>query len=178
MGSWTHDIRACYPYPADTARQYVFAYGTLKAGFRNNHVFVRDDSELVARAAYTLNATYELVGIGSSYAAMVTDGQYRVKGELYSVGPETMARIDILEGNGVMYTRVRLPVLVLANSALAQDNVVEAWTYIMDRKLAVAMCDDEHNAMRMPDDASVVRVIGLTSTQEWVKLSAISERCH
>jgi hypothetical protein len=109
---------------------------------------------------------------------MLTDGQFRIKGELYAVGPETMARIDLLEGNGVMYTRVRVPVLALANGLLAQDRVIDAWTYVMDRELSETMCNDDRSATYMPDDPCVVRVIGLTSTQEWVKLSAISERCH
>lgn len=177
IGAWAHDIRACCPYPSENVREHVFVYGTLKSGFRNNHVFMRDDSELISRAAYTLHAAYELVGIGSSYAAMLTDGQYHIKGELYAAGPETMARIDLLEGNGVMYTRVRVPVLVLANG-LAQDRTVDAWAYVMDRELSEGMCNDKRSATHMPDGPCVVRVIGLTSTQEWVKLSAVSERYH
>lgn len=178
VGAWAHDIRACCPYPSENVREHVFVYGTLKSGFRNNHVFMRDDSELISHAAYTLNAAYELVGIGSSYAAMLTGGQFRIKGELYAVGPETMARIDLLEGNGVMYTRVRVPVLVLANGLLAQDRVIDAWVYVMDREFSETVRDDDRSATYMPDGPCVVRVIGLTSTQEWVKLSAISERCH
>lgn len=81
---------------------YVFVYGTLKRGFCNHR--------LLEKAAFVKEVKtrphYLLFDLGP-YPAMVvaTDRGDSIRGELYHVDTETLARLDQLEGHPYYYRR-------------------------------------------------------------------------
>jgi gamma-glutamylaminecyclotransferase len=100
-------------------RSELFVYGTLMRGERHHDVMA--GAEFVG-AAQTL-AEYELVLI-DYFPALVRGGAQRVRGELYRVDAETLARLDELEEVPHYYVRERV--------ALADGGSAE--TYVMPRE--------------------------------------------
>ncbi|KQK12022.1 putative gamma-glutamylcyclotransferase At3g02910 [Brachypodium distachyon] len=109
------------PAPAPAAapkRTLVFTYGTLKRGF-SNHSLLQDlahtgDASFVGAAA----TTSPLPLVCGPYRVpfllnlpLVRGGAHRVSGELYSVTPRGLARLDDLEGVSRSHYE-RLPVSV------------------------------------------------------------------
>ncbi len=82
----------------------LFVYGSLMRG-EPNHRFL-------ARARFlgrVLTAPlFELADLGS-YPALVAGGGTAVAGELYEVGPRTVARLDQFEQHPDLYRRVVIP---------------------------------------------------------------------
>ena len=78
----------------------IFTYGTLKKG-RYNHYLVERSPYL--GIGLTL-AEYDLISLGT-FPAVVANGVYRIKGEVYDVDDQTLSRLDQLEGNGFFYQR-------------------------------------------------------------------------
>ena len=76
----------------------VFVYGTLMKG-ENNHHFL-ENSTFLKRAV--ING-YEMYNVGW-YPAIIP-GEGKIPGELYEVHESDMARIDMLEGEGILYIR-------------------------------------------------------------------------
>jgi gamma-glutamylcyclotransferase (GGCT)/AIG2-like uncharacterized protein YtfP len=102
----------------------LFVYGTLKQGF-GNHDFLENAKFL---GAYdTSNANYRMVSLGNFPGVIELDGQDEhcyILGELYEVDDATLAKIDMLEGNGHFYTR---KVIDLSDT----DDTIEAWMYLL-----------------------------------------------
>ena len=70
----------------------VFVYGSLKKGFYNNVVL--GDSEFVA---VDIVSGYSLISLGA-FPMAIPDPEGYVIGEVYYVTPETLERLDRLEG--------------------------------------------------------------------------------
>lgn len=98
-------------------------YGTLLKGQRNEHW----GAEARRRVPCTIRGV--LYDTGRGYPAFVQDdGGRDVAAELLEVTPETLARIDVLEGYPRLYVRETVP------ATLADGSVVQAMVYVM-RKL-------------------------------------------
>ena len=82
----------------------VFVYGTLKQGY-HNHRNLLLGSEFVGRAV--TESRFDLIDCGFPVALVPDEGGgRRVRGELYWVNDKTLSRLDRLEGEGHMYSRV------------------------------------------------------------------------
>ena len=102
----------------------LFVYGTLKSGFGNNKFFLDGYN---GEPAITALEEYDLKS-GGFFPAMFDGGKDRVIGELYSdISPDTLERIDGLEGNGYFYERKEIPVRT-------RGGVRTAWAYIMKNR--------------------------------------------
>lgn len=101
----------------------VFVYGSLKRGF-GNHGFLENSKFL--GITDTVHRVYRMYPLFGSFPTVVAtnDEAYAITGELYEVDYDTLKRLDILEGDGHMYTR-RL------TSVHNGSDTVEAWMYMM-----------------------------------------------
>lgn len=82
----------------------MFVYGTLKQGY-HNHRNLLLGSEFVGRAV--TESRFDLIDCGFPVALVPDEGGgRRVRGELYWVNDKTLSRLDRLEGEGHMYSRV------------------------------------------------------------------------
>ena len=101
----------------------VAVYGTLMTGERNEHW----GADARRRVSCTIRGV--LYDTGWGYPAFVPDdGGRDVAAELLDVTPETLARLDVLEGYPMLYGRETVA------ATLADGSVVEAMVYVM-RKL-------------------------------------------
>jgi gamma-glutamylaminecyclotransferase len=102
----------------------LFVYGSLKRGF-GNHELLKNSKFL---GAYdTSDANYQMFSFGGFPGVIALDEQDRhhyILGELYEVDDATLARVDMLEGNGHFYTR---KIIELSET----DDIVEAWMYLL-----------------------------------------------
>ena len=99
------------------------AYGTLMKGERNEHW----GADARKRVPCTIRGV--LYDTGWGYPAFVPDeGGRAVAAELLEVTPETLARIDVLEGYPRLYVRETV------SATLADGCVAQALVYVM-RKL-------------------------------------------
>ena len=100
-------------------------YGTLMKGEHNEHW----GADAKKRVPCTIRGV--LYDTGWGYPAFVPDdGGRDVAAELLDVTPETLARIDVLEGYPRLYVRETVA------ATLADGSVVQATVYVM-RKLPV-----------------------------------------
>ena len=100
----------------------VFVYGTLKRG-KENHGWIADQQFITEARTAPLFRIHDLGG----YPGMVRDAQSgaSIEGELWSVTPEGLARLDVLEDiAGGEYERVLIP--------LDSGDEVEAYLYLRD----------------------------------------------
>lgn len=82
----------------------VFVYGTLKKGFRANHLLAK--SSFVSEAKSIL--PFSMVGTGFPQAYLDTKG-HPVKGEIYEITEETLLTLDYYEGYPGFYSRKVFP---------------------------------------------------------------------
>lgn len=88
----------------------VFVYGTLKRGYGNHRILERSDVIFIGNAK--THGTFDM--INSGFPVLVpNDNGLPVKGEVYDIGDnkEVLARLDSLEGEGVMYDRREIVVM-------------------------------------------------------------------
>jgi gamma-glutamylcyclotransferase (GGCT)/AIG2-like uncharacterized protein YtfP len=110
---------------SDTAPELVFVYGTLRRGGSN--AFRMDGAEFVGPATVG-GVLYRI----SWYPGLVLDGEDRVFGEVYQVGPELLRALDEFEGlaageiEGSEYRRVRVEAVQSGHPA---EKRVEVWIY-------------------------------------------------
>ncbi len=83
---------------------YVFIYGSLKRGYHNAHwmthaTYIND--AVTSKAEYEMHAT-------SGMFPLVVPGDKKIAGELYAVDDSVLKALDLLEGNGDIYTRVQI----------------------------------------------------------------------
>lgn len=100
----------------------VFVYGTLMNG-HGNHRYYLSESEFLGKGEITGYALYAV----SSFPGIVPEVGEKVKGEVYKVDRDTLKRLDSLEGEGSLYLRKQVDVLV-------EGQIVQAWTYIWNLK--------------------------------------------
>lgn len=117
--------------------QLVFVYGTLKQGFHNHQVLNRDAQYL--GKARTLRDDWLMYDTGGFPVVMrsspIAKGNF-IYGEVYSVTPDNMIRLDGLESNGSMYQREKVKFKLLdqeMESEVVKGKVTavrEAWMYV------------------------------------------------
>ena len=96
----------------------VFVYGTLMRGEGNHDLLA--GSELVGPGCTPPRYTLRDLG---AFPGLVAGGEHAVEGEVYIVGPDTLARLDQLEGHPQFYQRAPI--------ALEDGTIVE--TYLLPR---------------------------------------------
>ncbi|TXH08130.1 MAG: gamma-glutamylcyclotransferase [Spirochaetes bacterium] len=90
----------------------LFVYGSLKRGF-GNHRFLSESTFLATTT--TADPAYSMLSLGA-FPAVVDGGVDMIQGELYEVDDNTLAQIDMLEGNGRFYERFQV---LLSNGEVA-----------------------------------------------------------
>jgi gamma-glutamylcyclotransferase (GGCT)/AIG2-like uncharacterized protein YtfP len=100
----------------------VFVYGTLLQG-EGNHDLLRHAEFLGPGRTPPRFALHDLGG----FPGLVAGGEHAVEGEVYFVGPDTLARLDLLEGHPRFYRRAPI--------ALEDGTPVE--TYLLPRDRVV-----------------------------------------
>lgn len=99
---------------------FVFVYGSLKKGFANHCVIEKQD--YVGPASLT--GKYRMFSLGC-YPGVTNDtvlsDPATIKGELYRVDNNGLFDLDLLEGNGSYYTRVKVQL----------DCGTSAWVYLL-----------------------------------------------
>lgn len=89
--------------------QYVFVYGTLKAGY-HNHIYISPMVDYVSEAMLNNHKLY-YSGSRSSFPVMRRQVGSKVIGELYKIiDPEVIEFMDEIEGEGMMYSRSEVKV--------------------------------------------------------------------
>jgi gamma-glutamylcyclotransferase (GGCT)/AIG2-like uncharacterized protein YtfP len=108
------------------SRQHnVFVYGSLKRGF-SNHRLLAGQSFI---ATGHTQPRYKLYALGDFPGMIaVAEGGRSIEGEIWSVDPVCLARLEILEDTARgMYARVPIPLLP-PNNTLS----VEGYVYLLD----------------------------------------------
>jgi len=100
----------------------VFVYGTLMKGYGNHRNYL-SHSEFLGAGEITGYALYAV----SSFPGIVPQGGAKVKGEVYNVDQDTLKRLDCLEGEGSLYLRKQVEILM-------NGQRVQAWTYIWNHE--------------------------------------------
>ena len=100
----------------------LFVYGTLKRGYGNNRLLKR--AEILGTA--TSIGKYHLLAGGFPFMidSLDQDEGARVRGEIYRVNEEELARCDRLEGHPRFYMRE------LRAFKLSDGTLLEAWVYL------------------------------------------------
>lgn len=98
------------------SKHTVVCYGSLKRGFGNHRLL--ENSELVNEEVFF---TGKMASLGG-FPCVTQHGNTNIKGEMYSVDDETLARLDRLEGHPTFYERKRL-----------HTTGGEAWVYLIDQ---------------------------------------------
>ena len=93
----------------------VVVYGSLKRGLYNSRLL--DGIECLDDSVYFTGTMASLGG----YPCVTQHGNTKIKGELYEVDDETLARLDRLEGHPSFYERKRV-----------HTSAGEAWIYFID----------------------------------------------
>ena len=108
----------------------VFVYGTLKRGFPNYDAGM-PGSEFVGRF-WSIDALPLVVG-GNWYTPYLIDEPgvgHQVFGEVFSVSPAHLARLDIFESTHLPNGYKRREIQV---AAVDGSDIRSAWTYLKDR---------------------------------------------
>lgn len=84
----------------------VFVYGTLMRGEANHEYYLTDESFKGNASA----SGFEMYDIGAFPGIVPGDGV--IPGEIYEVDDETLQRLDYLEGEGSLYIRESVPVIM------------------------------------------------------------------
>ena len=101
----------------------VFVYGTLMKGrkYHNQYLF---QSPYLGKAEIAGFAMYAV----SACPGIVPERGEKVKGEVYEVDPETLMKLDGLEGEGSRYLRKT------ANVSLGEQ-IIPAWIYVWNQQI-------------------------------------------
>ena len=95
----------------------VFVYGTLMKG-RGNH-YLLDGRIFIGQGSLQGYGMYQV----RSYPGIVPEPGGSILGEVYGIDPDTMKRLDRLEGEGYLYKRV-------AEKVTVDGAVHEAFVYV------------------------------------------------
>lgn len=108
-----------------TDSHLVFVYGTLMKNARN-HLLMKE-AKLIEDGAVTKDNSFLMLQFNSSSSpgkqtpAVLRGGDGFIKGEVYKVGDDGLAKLDDLEQNGVRYQREEIEM---------QDGTM-AWIYVL-----------------------------------------------
>lgn len=95
----------------------VFVYGTLKRGEYNNRPYMGTGAVYLGPALTKYK--YAIIGHHQEIPRLCSFPQAQVRGDLYSVDDRTLAVLDRLEANDVIYKR----------RVIAMNDAAKAWTY-------------------------------------------------
>jgi len=111
---------------------FVFVYGTLKQGHRNEHVMQQARPDFIG-LAHSCEPSFDIIVQASdSSIGKFTPGAFvkalpvqgfHIEGELYCVDEQGLAILDELEQVGVYYNRER-------HNFRVNQQVINAWIYI------------------------------------------------
>jgi gamma-glutamylcyclotransferase (GGCT)/AIG2-like uncharacterized protein YtfP len=122
----------------------VFVYGTLMQD-RANHNSYLSDGQFIDKAVLHGYALYDL----GSYPGIVLDSRDSVVGEIYSIDPHVLARLDVLEGEGVLYLRKK--VIVAQNTG----ERIKAWAYIWNGSISRRVKVETEQQPWKPENAKI-----------------------
>lgn len=91
--------------PADKGKVRVLVYGTLKKGHSNHSLLEQADATFMGYDSIT--GKFNMWDLGSIPATMASVNKHRIKGELYSMNPEGLVALDMLEGHPDFYRRTK-----------------------------------------------------------------------
>lgn len=97
---------------------YLFVYGTLMNG-RSNHRFLAE-SKYIGKAVLK---GYGMYGV-SSFPGIIKKSGSIVIGEVYEIDRDTLKKVDMLEGEGVLYTRE------VADVCIEDQELAKAFIYV------------------------------------------------
>ena len=103
----------------------VFVYGTLKKGHGNHERLLASNSKFIGNAC--TEPIFTMLHLGG-FPGIVLGGHTPIKGELFEVDAETLARLDHLEGHPNFYQRV--PVA----TTLEDGTLIPAEGYVLPEK--------------------------------------------
>lgn len=92
---------------------YVFVYGTLKDGLKNNILINDMNAEYIGKCE-TLYSNYDLLSIKDLYPGLIK-GNYKIKGELYKLHINHIIHLDCIEGYPDFYKRDYVDVIMNNN---------------------------------------------------------------
>jgi gamma-glutamylaminecyclotransferase len=92
--------------PSDKGKIRVLVYGTLKKGHSNHILLEEADAEFIGYDSVT--GHFGLCDMGAIPAVVDSTDISTVKGELWAIGPEGLASLDLLEGHPNLYARRKL----------------------------------------------------------------------
>lgn len=99
-------------------KHYLFVYGSLIS--HNSHHYLLEGSKFVGRAILENYGLYKIAW----YPGIVLKEGSKVLGEVYEVDENTLKKIDEFEGEGELYKREKIKVI------LENKKELEVWTYI------------------------------------------------
>jgi gamma-glutamylaminecyclotransferase len=114
----------------------VFVYGTLRQSHANHQLL--KDSKYYGTGVTRGNYAMYIAG-GYPYV-VVSESRYPIVGELYAVGPETLARLDKMEGHPHYFNRREIPVTV-------EGCEYSAWMYIRSPQGVLVPGGDYNDAL-------------------------------
>lgn len=94
--------------PADKGMIRVLVYGTLKVGHSNHILLEKAEAQFIGYDSVT--GPYQLYDLGAIPAVMdaPSQGNRKIRGELYAIQPEGLAALDLLEGHPHLYQRRKI----------------------------------------------------------------------
>lgn len=107
----------------NSSKHLIFVYGTLKRGCRNNH-YLKDATFL--GEAETIEKYSMKRHRGNYPAAIESDKNFTISGELWLCSEETAQSIDILEDYPYLFYRNEV-------SVIHNENVINAWMYFFSK---------------------------------------------
>lgn len=119
---------------------HVFVYGSLKRG-HGNHRLLGDPTSASLVAIADIVGNYKMMDFGP-YPGLIRSKAYdraAIIGEMYFISEKVLKALDILEGNGHYYTRVKVPTSLSTH----------AWCYFLPTSMA-----DE--SLFVPNDSATI----------------------
>ena len=111
IGAWGEDYLPGYTnvlkhFEKDNNEMLVFVYGTLLKGLSNHNSYL-SQAKFYSEAVLSDYALYDL---GAFPGIKISIGD-KVKGEIYTINPEILRRLNVLEGEGSLYILKTVEVL-------------------------------------------------------------------
>lgn len=104
----------------------VFVYGTLLKANRNHQAYLKN-AHYSGQAVLHDYALYDL----GSYPGILSKKNELVLGEVYDINEQTLARLNVLEGEGDLYLLTEVEV------SSEDGSVITVYTYIYNRSVDV-----------------------------------------
>lgn len=132
-----------------TNKHTVFVYGSLKRGFGNYKKFL--SKSVFLGTTSTKKTNFVMFSFGSFPAVLEFESKDElgsIEGEVFEIDDETLFGLDVLESNGLFYTRKETEL----------DNGLTAWMYILNgpsRHMSLPK-DDPQIRLKLSDDQKLI----------------------